>query len=129
AAVAVVPDARPRVAIDEPDPPRRRDAGAPRPPPIDAAPAPARKVVVVVNRFGSEVRVDGGPWRPLDGKRAELEIGPGKVVIAARNESCCDSNSVTVAAGAASGSRFTLELPPRPAQVIPSCAIPGVEVL
>jgi serine/threonine-protein kinase len=127
AAVTVAADARVRV-IDEPDPPRRLDAGAARPTAVDAA-APTRKVVVAVNRFGSEVRVGDGSWRPIDGKRAELEIGPGKVIIAARNESCCDSDSVTVSAAAASGARFTLELPPRPAQVIPSCAIPGVEVL
>ncbi|MBP6631484.1 MAG: serine/threonine protein kinase [Kofleriaceae bacterium] len=94
---------------------------------VDAAPAPAARVTLVVSPSNSTVQLAGGVGRVLAGGRAEVEVPAGGLEVTVTNEACCEAERRTL--GVDDGGRtVVVNLAFRPGQVVARCAVPGVAV-
>ncbi len=71
----------------------------------------------------SEVQIGGGAWQTLDDGTAELPVSASAVIIAVRNDGCCEAEQVTVPAG--QSKQLNINLSFLPAQITPECDAEG----
>ena len=121
---APAPDAAPRDEIVRPI--RRVDAAVPEVAPIDAAPG-GGEVIVDVSPETSEIRVDGGAWKVHPRGRVKVQVPPGGVRVAVRNDECCEATERDLTLED-SGKTVSINLGILPAQIIPRCKQAGVTV-
>jgi hypothetical protein len=85
----------------------------------------ARRFELSVFPRDSEYSIDGGPPRKIDGARALVEVGAGKVVLEVKNR-CCVSQERIIPAGDRGGAFPHIDLEYKPGYVTPRC--PGKRV-
>lgn len=94
------------------------------------APSPVQRTftLVVFPIKETEYRIAGGAWQPVSAQRTPVQVSPGAQEIEVRNQKCCQSRRVSIAADDPGGQRLSVRLGFLPATVTPECAEPGVRV-
>lgn len=98
---------------------KRIDAG------VIPQPVSRRSFELRITPKNSEYRLGNGPWTATSGGLARIEVGPGEKQVSARNPSCCQETSTTIAADAVGGP-ITMNLSFLPGKLTPKCDIPGI---
>jgi eukaryotic-like serine/threonine-protein kinase len=84
-------------------------------------PGGRRAFTLNVSPMDSQYSVDSGPWQPIEGSHASVEVGPGEVKIAVRNRMCCVDGETIIGAEKKPGP-IDVSLHWLPASLTPRCA-------